>query len=106
MRIDFKMMVERIKACVRDVDPDARVYLYGSRARGTAREDSDWDVLILVDKDGVSLKDEQDFRHRLADVEIETGESVSTFVYSLKEWFSKYAVTPLFFNVQREGVLL
>ena len=100
------MMIERIKESVREVDPEAKVYLYGSRARGTAREDSDWDVLILVDKESVSLKDEQDFRHRLADVEIETGENVSTFVYSLKDWFSKYAVTPLFFNVQREGVLL
>lgn len=24
--------------------------LYGSRARGNAREDSDWDLLILLDK--------------------------------------------------------
>ena len=106
MRIDFKMMIERIKAGVREVDPGARVYLYGSRARGAARDDSDWDVLILVDRDSVSLKDEQDFRHKLADVEIETGESVSTFVYALKDWFSKYTMTPLFFNVQREGLLL
>ena len=94
MRIDFKTMIERIKASVREIDPEARIYLYGSRARGTAREDSDWDVLILVDKDKVSLREEQDFRHKLADLEIETGKSVSTFVYSLKEWVSKYMMTP------------
>src|SRR2546423_2062465 len=28
-----------------------RVILFGSRARGDAREDSDWDVLIVVDDD-------------------------------------------------------
>lgn len=27
------------------------VKLFGSRARGEAREDSDWDVLILLDKE-------------------------------------------------------
>ena len=36
-------MVERI---VREVDPE-RVYLFGSRARGDAREDSDVDFLIV-----------------------------------------------------------
>ena len=29
--------------------PNARAILFGSRARGDARKDSDWDILILVD---------------------------------------------------------
>lgn len=106
MKISFKKMTEQIKQSVREIDPHARVYLYGSRARRTAREDSDWDVLILVEKMEVSLKDEQQFRHKLSDVEIETGQTVSTFVYSLRDWFSKLSVTPLFENIEREGILL
>lgn len=106
MKISFKLMTKKIKQCVKEIDPKARVYLYGSRARKTAREDSDWDVLILVEKDNITLKDEQSFRHKMVDVEIETGQSVSTFVFSVKEWFSKYAVTPLYSNIQREGILL
>ena len=33
------------------------VLLYGSRARGDANEDSDWDVLILLDKDKIMKED-------------------------------------------------
>jgi len=106
MRVNFKTMTNLIKRCVEEIDPKARVYLYGSRARRTAREDSDWDILILVDQEKVTLKDEQRFRHKLIDVELETGQAMSTFVYSLKDWFNRLSMTPLFDNVQREGILL
>lgn len=50
MKVDFQQMRDWIKQNVREVDPTAEVWLYGSRARGEAREDSDWDVLVLSPK--------------------------------------------------------
>lgn len=38
-----------IKA-VLEVVPDAGVILFGSRARKEAREESDWDILVLTDE--------------------------------------------------------
>ena len=35
----------------------ARAILFGSRARGEARTDSDWDILILLDKERVTPED-------------------------------------------------
>ena len=33
-----------------------RVLLYGSRARGDAHEDSDWDLLLILDKKKIGAK--------------------------------------------------
>lgn len=46
-----KAYVKRIKEiCVSEIDPDCRVILFGSVAKGTYRIDSDVDVLIITDK--------------------------------------------------------
>ena len=41
-------IILRIKDAVRGVLPDSNVILFGSRARGNAAADSDWDVLVLT----------------------------------------------------------
>ena len=42
-------ILSRIKDGVQEVIPDAKVYLFGSRARGDWHEESDWDILVLTD---------------------------------------------------------
>lgn len=85
------------------IDPKAEVILYGSRARGDDRPDSDWDILILTDYP-VNLNKERVFRDNLYDLELETGEPFSVFVYSKNDWTSKQRITPFYNNVIREGV--
>ncbi len=41
-----KVLADIVQAIVREVDPE-RIYLFGSRARGNARADSDVDLLIV-----------------------------------------------------------
>jgi len=36
---------KHIGLIIKKVDPDAEVILFGSRAKGEEREDSDWDIL-------------------------------------------------------------
>ncbi|MFZ5940229.1 MAG: nucleotidyltransferase domain-containing protein [Bacteroidota bacterium] len=94
-----------IRKQVTSVDPAAEIILYGSRAHGDARKDSDWDILVLTeDKPDVEM--ERKFRNRLYDLELETGESFSVFAYSKSDWESIQRVTPFFHNVTREGILL
>jgi predicted nucleotidyltransferase len=46
-----KIVMQKIKNPLAPKVPQGtRVILFGSRARGDARPDSDWDVLILLDK--------------------------------------------------------
>ena len=41
-----------IRECLAKNMPDnGKAILFGSQARGTARDDSDWDILIILDKE-------------------------------------------------------
>ena len=99
-----KYIISLIKSKIKEKDPDADIILFGSHAKGTANKDSDWDILILLNLSNVSRKIEQDYRHQLFDVELEIGEPISTFVYSKSDWETKHSVTPLYFNISKEGI--
>ncbi len=105
MRIEKKNIIRLIRSSVSDIDSAADVILYGSRARGDERTDSDWDILILTDYP-TGLEKENIFRNKLYDLELETGESFSVFAYSKTEWFTKQKITPFYQNVTQEGILL
>ncbi|GHB71938.1 nucleotidyltransferase domain-containing protein [Persicitalea jodogahamensis] len=99
------MILKNIKEAVLEMDPQAEVILFGSRARGDAREDSDWDVLVLVPS-AVDYKVEQKFRHRLFDLELELEQAISTFVFSKYDWENKHRITPFYESVESEGIEL
>ncbi|MCA2724431.1 nucleotidyltransferase domain-containing protein [Microcystis sp. M166S2] len=99
-------ILDRIKGIVFGTDPSAKVYLYGSRARGTTKPDSDWDLLILLNKDKITTEVERNVTSPLYDLEFAIGEVISPMIYSEKEWNSKHSVTPFYSNVMREGKLL
>lgn len=92
-----------IRNYINAIDPRADVILYGSRARGDERPDSDWDILILTDN-AADLVTERKFRNILYDLELETGEALSVFVYSKSDWQTRQRITPFFHNVSREGI--
>ncbi len=98
--------LQRIKKIIKENEPSAVVYLYGSRARGVNKKDSDWDLLILLKKDPVTQETEKKITYPLYDLEFETGQVISPMVYSEKEWNLKHVCTPFYTNVMREGILL
>lgn len=99
-------IARRIKSIVHKYDPNAKVYLYGSRATGKVHSESDWDVLILLSSDNVTSEMERKVTSPLYDLEFDTGEVISPSVYSHEEWHKKHRVTPFYNNVMREGKLL
>ena len=101
-----ELIKEKIKQSIRGTESDAQIILFGSKARNTESSESDWDILVLLNKPKVTFKDEQKVRHKLFEVELEVGEPISTFVYSLTDWNTRMSVTPLYNNIKREGITL
>lgn len=99
-------LLEQIRRAVREVEPGAEIILYGSRSRGDAIAESDWDFLVLVD--GPLSEDRTDrIRHRLYEVEWESGEVISSIVRNREEWNSDiYQAMPFHQRVQQEGIRL
>lgn len=101
-----RQMREKIKTNVHEVDPEVEVWLYGSRSRGTAHEESDWDILVLSPKEVLSVKDEGRFIDHMTDLMIETGQVVHLFAYGKNDWHGRHSITPFYQNVSREAIRL
>ena len=98
--------IDKIKYAVLQINADAEVYLYGSRAWQDAKADSDWDILILLNNAHTTLKEEKEYRSRLYDISLDIGQHISTYVFSKNEWHKKFSITPLYKNVSSEAVKL
>lgn len=99
-------IAQKIKERIKRKNPFADVILFGSHARGKTHKDSDWDILILLSQTNVNRLIEKEYRDELYDIELEIGEPISALVYSKNEWEQKHAITPLYQNIKREGIIL
>ena len=99
-----QIFLDRIIGVVNRTAPDSEIYLYGSRARQDAKNISDWDLLILLNTKKVSFRFETQFMDEFYDLEVETGEIISPLIYTKTDWNEKHLITPLFENIQKEGI--
>lgn len=82
-----------------------QLLLYGSRARGDAQHDSDWDLLVIADKDKIEQSDYDNIVYPLTALGWDWNEMVIPVIYGKNEW-SQSSFTPFYKNVQQEGIRL
>ena len=97
-------ILSKVIRIVNNTEPDSEIYLYGSRARGDFKQNSDWDLLILLNIKNISFEYETKIMDSFYEIELETGEIFSPLIYSKNEWNNKHSITPLFENIKKEGV--
>jgi predicted nucleotidyltransferase len=96
----------KLKEIVHVIIPTATVLLYGSVARGTQDEDSDYDVLILTDAP-LSTKEEDAVTDAVYDLELDRGIVISTLFYTKDFWAAPIAqVMPFHQRVREDGVVI
>jgi len=93
---------ENIRNLKRQLIPNERLILFGSQARGDARSDSDWDLLLLLN----DSQNKQDYEDKIFDFVLmgwKYGVYLSIMPYTEKEWETR---SPSFFyqNVKNEGI--
>lgn len=90
---DKHTILQQIRQAVRKVHPSAQVVLFGSQAKGEAYKESDWDVLILTDKEVANSAYTRKVLCSIVKIELERGITVSSNIRNRREW-AELGVTP------------
>lgn len=99
-------ILNEIKRIAKEVLPKGgQLILYGSRARNDATENSDWDLLILLDKPEIEHGDYDNVLYPFAALSWDVGEIISPIIYTKNEW-KKYSFTPFYKNIEEDGIVL
>jgi predicted nucleotidyltransferase len=103
--MDRIAVIDRIKALAAKTLPvNSSLLLYGSRARGDYRADSDWDLLILLDKPKL-VADDYDVTYPFRELGWEIGEDLNPSLYTKKQWNS-WTYLPYYKNVERDKIII
>jgi len=98
-----KQILENIRSLKRQLIPNERLILFGSQARGDARPDSDWDLLLLLNKQEITLEDERLYAYPFTKLGWDFGAYFSVKLYSESDW-ERRSFTPFYKNVEQDGI--
>ena len=99
-------ILNSIKNMLPDVMPQGgKVLLFGSQARGEARHDSDWDLLILLPKDRIKNDDFDNVAYPLIEFGWSVGAEINPLLYTYSDW-EKRNFTPFYKNVEKDSIEL
>ena len=103
MKQEDRKIFEEFASRVRAIFHDAQLWAFGSRARGDAEWDSDFDVCIVLEK--VDERVDQMIRNIAWEVGFEKERVITTVVIERKEFeIGPMSESTLVANIRREGI--
>lgn len=88
---------------IRSAEPTAEAIVYGSRTRGDARNDSDWDVVIIVDTPEESQTQLKKLSYDIWVMGLDSGIEINPLIYTRKQWDNSRP-TLFKYNVLKDGI--
>lgn len=105
--INKQIILRALKTKLEEAYSDSivSVILFGSQANNSAREDSDYDILILLKKE-YSSKDETNILDLCYDIDLEYNILIDAHILSIQELNSLRGKQPIFVNAIKNGIYI
>ncbi|GHT44608.1 hypothetical protein AGMMS49965_20590 [Bacteroidia bacterium] len=98
-----QQILKEIQTLKRLILPNDKLILFGSQARGDERPDSDWDLLVLLNKPVREFEDYDNYGYPFAELGWKYGVYLSAKVYTTTDW-EKGKSFPFYKNVEHDGI--
>ena len=96
--------ISAIRALGQEILPKgSQLWLYGSRARGDHHKHSDWDILLLLDKEKIGDEDFNKLSYPFIELGMEHGQYFSPQMYTKCEW-NNMSFLPFYKNVEHDKI--
>ncbi len=105
--LKYNQMVEALRRKAAEILPTgSRVALFGSRARGDAHANSDWDIHILIpSEDKIPWDLWEKYAWPFDQLGMDLDEDVNPRLYSYSGW-AKRSFLPFYKNVERDSIII
>ena len=95
---------KEIQQLKRQILPNEKVILFGSQARGDTHDESDWDLLVLLNKEKRNFNDDYDkYSYPFAELGLKYNEFIEAKIYTVNEWIKRKS-TPFYKNIELDGI--
>ena len=103
--MDYQNVYSNLRNTASKVLPTgSSLYLYGSRARGDYHDYSDWDLLILLDKDIIEQSD-YDYVYQLNKAGAVIDEVFIPLIYTKAQWEERKG-SDFYRNVENDKIII
>jgi predicted nucleotidyltransferase len=95
----------KVKSVILEEIPDAKVFLFGSRATGNIHNESDWDILVLTSLQ-VDRALKKKMHYKIFPLSLKIFDFIDCTIVNEKDWIENPSYYVLHHSIKNEAVLI